>query len=83
MPTIQENDNSFEIPSRKDQGTMIPIVASGKETPIQLTYERSATEAWLLELQRHGYLIPELSRFKIRALQQNHHDIVSLCESLT
>jgi len=62
---------------------MIPIVASGKETPIQLTYERSATEAWLLELQRHGYLIPELSRFKIRALQQNHHDIVSLCESLT
>ena len=73
---------SFEIP-REDQGTMITIVASGDKSPIQLTYERSATEAWLLELQRHGYLIPELSRFKIRALQQNHHDIVSLCESLS
>jgi hypothetical protein len=40
-------------------------------------------EAYLLELERHGYLIPDLSRFKIRALQQNEHDIVSFCERLT
>ena len=59
---------SFEIP-REDQGTMNSIVASGKESPIQLTYERSVMEAYLLELERHGYVIPELSWFKIRAIQ--------------
>ena len=30
---------SFEIPSRQDVGTMIQIVASGKESPVQMTYE--------------------------------------------
>ena len=59
---------SFEIP-REDQGTMISIVASGKESPIQLTYERSVMEAYLLELERHGYVIPDLSWFKIRTIQ--------------
>ena len=53
--------NSFEIPSRQDVGTMIPIVASGKESPIQIIYERSVMEACLLELERHGYLISNLS----------------------
>jgi len=47
---------SFEIPSREDLGTMIPIVASRKAS--QLTYERSSMEACLLELERHGYVIP-------------------------
>jgi hypothetical protein len=56
---------------------MITIVASGKESPIHMTYERSVMEACLLELERHGYLIPDLSWFRIRALQQNEHDIVS------
>ena len=74
---------SFEIPSRQDVGTMIQIVASGKESPIQMTYERRAIEASLLELQNYGYLIPDLSWFKIKALQQNQHDIVSLCETLS
>ena len=46
---------SFEIPSREDQGTMIQIVATGKESPIQMTYERSAMEACLLGLERHGF----------------------------
>jgi hypothetical protein len=40
---------------------MILIVASGKKLPIQMTYERSAMEACLLKLERHGYLIPDLS----------------------
>ncbi|KAG2577319.1 hypothetical protein PVAP13_6NG091212 [Panicum virgatum] len=62
---------------------MIPIVASGKESPVKLTYERSAIEACLLELENYGYLIPNLSWFKIKALQQNQHDIVSLCETLS
>jgi hypothetical protein len=57
-------------------------VASGKESPIQMTYERSAMEACLAKLERHGYLIPDLSWFKIRAVQQNEYDIVSLCERL-
>ena len=53
---------SFEVPSRQYVGsTMISIVASGKESPIQMTYERSAMEACLLELERHGYLISNLS----------------------
>ena len=69
---------SFEIPSRQDVGTMIQIVASGRESTIQMTYERSDIEACLLELKRHGYLIPDLSWFKIKVLQQNQHDIVSL-----
>ena len=60
---------SFEIPSRQDVGTMIPIVASGKESPVKLTYERRAIEACLLELENFGYLIPDLSWFKIKALQ--------------
>ena len=60
---------SFEVPLRPDLGTMMPIVASGKESPIQMTYERSAMEACLLELERHGYLILDLSWFKIKALQ--------------
>ena len=59
---------------------MIPIVASRKAS--QLTYERSSMEACLLELERHGYAIPNFSWFKIRARQQNQHDIVSHCESL-
>ena len=62
---------------------MIPIVASGKESPVKLTYERSAIDACLLELENYGYLIPDLSWFKIKALQQNQHDIVSLCETLS
>jgi hypothetical protein len=73
---------SFDIPAREDLGTMIPIIASGKESPIEMTYERNAMEACLVELERHDYLIPDLSWFKIRALQQNEHDIISLCERL-
>ena len=74
---------SFEIPSRQDVGTMIQIVTSGRESIVQMTYERRAIEACLLELQNYGYLIPDLSWFKIKALQQNQHDIVSLCETLS
>jgi len=74
---------SFEIPSRQDVGTMIPIVASGKESPVKLTYERRAIEACLLELENYGYLIPDLSWFKIKALQQNQQDIITLCETLS
>ncbi|KAG2557360.1 hypothetical protein PVAP13_8NG232304 [Panicum virgatum] len=62
---------------------MIQIVSSGKESPVQMTYERRAIEAFLLELQNYGYLIPDLSWFKIKALQQNQQDIVSLCETLS
>jgi hypothetical protein len=47
-----------------------------------MTYERNAIEACLTELKRHGYLNPDLLWFKIRALQQNEHDIISLCERL-
>ena len=61
---------------------MIQIVARGKKSPIQMTYERRAIEACLLELQNYGYLILDLSWFKIKALQQNQHDVVSFCESL-
>jgi len=74
---------SFEIPSRQDVGTMIQIVASEKESPVQMTYERRAIEACLLELQNYGYLIADLSWFKIKALQQNQQDIVTLCETLS
>ncbi|KAG2650693.1 hypothetical protein PVAP13_1NG201476 [Panicum virgatum] len=74
---------SFEIPSRQDVGTMFQIVASEKESPVQMTYERRAIEACLLELQNYGYLIPDLSWFKIKALQQNQQDIVTLCETLS
>ena len=62
---------------------MIQIVASGKESPVQMTYERRAIEACLLELRNYGYLIPDLSWFKIKALQQNQQDIVSFCETLS
>jgi len=74
---------SFEIPSRQDVGTMIQIVASGKESPVQMTYKRRAIEACPLELQNYGYLIPDLSWFKIKALQQNQQDIVTLYETLS
>ena len=74
---------SFEIPLRQDPGTMMAVVASGKESPVQMTYERSAIEACLLGLEIYGYLIPDLLEFKIKALRQNQHDIVSLCESLS
>ena len=74
---------SFEIPTRQDVGTIIQIVASGKESPIQMTYERRAIDAFLLELQNYGYLILDLSWFKIKALQQNQQDIVTLCETLS
>lgn len=30
---------SFEIPLRQDPGTMMTIVASGKESPVQMAYE--------------------------------------------
>ena len=74
---------SFEIPSRQDVGTMIQIVASGKESPVQMTYERRAIEDCLLKLQNYGYLTPDLSWFKIKTLQQNQHDIVSLSKTLS
>ena len=60
---------SFEIPSRQDVGTMIQIVASGKESPVQMTYERTAVKACLLELESYSYLILDLSWFKIKELQ--------------
>ena len=59
---------SFEIPLRQDPGTMMPIVASGKKSPVQMTYERTAVKACFLELQSYGYLIPDLSWLKIQAL---------------
>ena len=74
---------SFEIPSRQDVDTMIQIVASGKESHVHMTYERRAIEACILELENYGYLIPDFLWFKIKALQQNHQDIVSLCEILS
>jgi hypothetical protein len=61
---------------------MIPILASGKESPIEMSYKKSAMEACLAELERHGYQIWDLSWLKIRALRQNEHDIISLCERL-
>ena len=73
---------SFEVPLRQDLGTMMPIVASGKESLVQMTYERTTIKVCLLELESYGY-IPYLSWFKIQALRQNQHDIVSLCESLS
>ena len=73
---------SFEIPLRQDPGTMMAVVASGKESPVQMTYEVTTIKARLLELESYGYLIPELSWFKIKALRWNQHDIVSLCERL-
>ena len=74
---------SFDIPLKQDPGTMMVIVASGKESPVQMTYEKTAIKTCLLELESYGYLIPDLSWFKIKALQRNQHDIVSLCESLS
>ena len=74
---------SIEILLRQDPGTMMAIVASGKESPVQMTYERTAIKACLLELESYGYLIPDLSWFKIKALRRNQHDIVSICESLS
>ena len=41
---------SFEIPLRQDPGTIMAVVASGKESPVQITYERIAIKASLLEL---------------------------------
>ena len=74
---------SFEIQLRQDSGTMMAIVASGKESPVQMTYEKTAIKACLLELESYGYLISDLSWFKIKALRRNQHDIVSICESLS
>ena len=74
---------SFEVPLKQDLGTMMSIVASGKESPVQMTYERTAIKARLLELESYRYLMQYLSWFKIKALRQNQHDIVSLCESLS
>ena len=36
---------SFEIPLRQDPGTMMAIVASGKESPVQMTYEKTVIKA--------------------------------------
>ena len=74
---------SFEIPLKQDPGTMMEIVASGKESPVQMTYERTALKACLLELESYGYLILDLSWFKIKTLRRNQHDNVSICESLS
>ena len=52
---------SFEIPLRQDPGTMTAIAAIGKESPVQMTYERTAIKACLLELESYSYLIPDLS----------------------
>ena len=82
-PTIQGNDNLFRDTIKQDPGTMMAVVASGKESPVQMTYERTAIKVCLLEFESYGYLIPDLSWFKIKALRQNQHDIVSLCESLS
>jgi len=58
---------SFEIPLRQDPGTIMAVVASGKESPVQMTYERTAIKTCLLELESYGYLISDLSWFKIKA----------------
>lgn len=41
---------SFKVPAREGLGRMILIVKSGKESPVVMTYERTAMEACLLEL---------------------------------
>ena len=45
---------SFEIPLRQDLGTVMAVVASRKESPVQMTYERTAIKTCLLELQSYG-----------------------------
>jgi len=47
---------SFEIPLRQDPGTMMAVVASGKESPVQMTYERTAIKGCLLELESYIWL---------------------------
>ena len=59
---------SFEIPLRQDPGTVMAVVASRKESPVQMIYERTAMKACLLKFESCGYLIPYLSWFKIKAL---------------
>ena len=83
MPTIQENDNLFRDTIKTRSKYHDGSSGSGKESPVQMTYERTVIKECLLELASYGYLILDLSWFTIKALQRNQHDIVSLCESLS
>ena len=55
-PTIQENDNLFrdtiKTRSRYHDGSS----GSGKESPVQMTYERTAIKGCLLELESYIWL---------------------------
>ena len=57
-PTIQENDNLFRDTIKTRLGTMMAVLASEKDSPVQMTYERTAIKVCLLELESYGYLIP-------------------------
>jgi hypothetical protein len=64
---------SFEIPLRQDLGTMMAVVASGKESPVQMTYERTAIKHVFWNLRAM------VIRFEIcHGLKSKHFDGINM-----
>ena len=82
---------SFQVPVRHIDFTsmepgeptpMVSIDAMGGVAPIWVTYERLAVQAYLQQLQDHGYFVPDFSYFRIKQLQARETNIILTIERL-
>ena len=55
---------------------IVSIAAMGGVALIWATYERLAVEACLLQLQDHGYFVPDFSYFKIKQLEAGESNVI-------
>jgi len=61
---------------------MVSIAAVGAVAPIWVTYERLAMEVCLLQLQDHGYFVPNFSYFSIKQLEVGESNTILTTERL-
>lgn len=73
---------SFEISPRGIPHRTVSVVASGQEAPFRCTFEKTAVVACLQQLQEHGYIVPDLSYFRIKALEEGSQDVAVTTERL-
>ena len=82
---------SFQVPVRHIDFTsmepgeptpMVSIAAMGGVAPIWITYERLAVEAYLQQLQDHGYFVPDFSYFRIKQLEARENNVILTAERI-
>ena len=61
---------------------MVSIAAMDGVAPLPVTYKRLAMEACLQQLHDHGYIVPNISYFRIKQLEEGENNVILTTERL-